>query len=240
MTVADHTQLDEVHLGDCVQLLNDLPDGSAQLVIADPPYNLGPRFGLEKEWVRDEKWLPWCANWLGQCQRVLSDDGNLLVYGIHHYLCYLQVQLYEMGMHYRRQIIWHYTRFPVGVLKSPELAWGTSQRVHDLYERPSEALRLTALGRAAAEQLRIAADIREFALESYSIDTRAAFANYGYYCMLLRSGLDYSEVADDLTFARAGCNAVLSDFGISDDPSDLLYSPIQQADDAILAEAQDQ
>lgn len=108
MTVADHTQLDEVHLGDCVQLLNDLPDGSAQLVIADPPYNLGPRFGLEKEWVRDEKWLPWCANWLGQCQRVLSDDGNLLVYGIHHYLCYLQVQLYEMGMHYRRQIIWHY------------------------------------------------------------------------------------------------------------------------------------
>lgn len=134
----------------------------------------------------------------------------------------------------------NYTRFPVGVLKSPELAWGTSQRVHDLYERPSEALRLTALGRAAAEQLRIAADIREFALESYSIDTRAAFANYGYYCMLLRSGLDYSEVADDLTFARAGCNAVLSDFGISDDPSDLLYSPIQQADDAILAEAQDQ
>lgn len=49
--------IDAVHLGDCVELLRKLPDSCAQLVIADPPYNLGPRFGLEKEWVRDEKWL---------------------------------------------------------------------------------------------------------------------------------------------------------------------------------------
>jgi len=108
MTMIDPTQVNEIHLGDCVELLRTLPDDSAQLVIADPPYNLGPRFGLEKEWVRDEKWLPWCAEWLGQCKRILGDDGNLLVYGIHHYLCYLQVQLYELGMHYRRQIIWYY------------------------------------------------------------------------------------------------------------------------------------
>jgi DNA modification methylase len=100
--------LDSVHVGDCVDLLRTLPDGCAQLIIADPPYNLGPRFGLEKEWVRDEKWLPWCREWLAECNRILADDGNLLVYGIHHYLCYLQVELYGIGMHYRRQIIWNY------------------------------------------------------------------------------------------------------------------------------------
>lgn len=100
--------IDAVHLGDCVELLRKLPDSCAQLVIADPPYNLGPRFGLEKEWVRDEKWLPWCREWLAECRRVLTDDGNILVYGIHHYLCYLQVHLYELGMEYRRQIIWFY------------------------------------------------------------------------------------------------------------------------------------
>lgn len=100
--------LDSVHLGDCVELLGKLPDDCAQLVIADPPYNLGPRFGLDKEWVRDEKWLPWCREWLAECKRVLADDGNLFVYGIHHYLCYLQVHLYELGMEYRRQIIWFY------------------------------------------------------------------------------------------------------------------------------------
>lgn len=104
----DATKVDEIHLGDCVELLRQLPDECAQLVIADPPYNLGPRFGLEKEWIRDSKWLPWCEEWLGECQRVLASDGNLFVYGIHHYLCYLQVHLYKIGMRYRRQIIWFY------------------------------------------------------------------------------------------------------------------------------------
>ena len=100
--------INSIHLGDCVELLRKLPDGCAQLIIADPPYNLGPRFGLDKEWIRDEEWLPWCREWLGECKRILADDGNLMVYGIHHYLCYLQIHLYELGMSYRRQIIWFY------------------------------------------------------------------------------------------------------------------------------------
>jgi DNA modification methylase len=100
--------LNEIHTGDATALLRKLPSESAQLIIADPPYNLGPRFGLEKEWVRDEEWLPWCGEWLEECKRLLTDDGNLFVYGIHHYLCFLQVKLYELGLEYRRQIIWHY------------------------------------------------------------------------------------------------------------------------------------
>ena len=100
--------LDEIHKGDCTDLLSTLPDGCAQLIIADPPYNLGPRFGVTKEWDRDPEWLNWCGEWLAECQRVLSDDGNLFVYGIHHHLCFLQVKLYEMGLIYRRQIIWNY------------------------------------------------------------------------------------------------------------------------------------
>lgn len=100
--------LDEIHVGDSIELLRELPDSFAQLIIADPPYNLGPKFGLKKEWLRDDEWLPWCREWLSECQRVLAHDGNLMVYGIHHYLCYLQVELYEIGMSYRRQIIWYY------------------------------------------------------------------------------------------------------------------------------------
>ncbi len=97
-----------VHEGDCIELLRSLPDACAQLVIADPPYNLGPRFGVATEWMKDPSWLAWCGEWLSECQRVLTEDGNLFVYGIHHYLCLLHVRLYEMGMSYRRQIIWHY------------------------------------------------------------------------------------------------------------------------------------
>jgi DNA modification methylase len=109
--VAEHPTvvgINTVHEGDCIELLRSLPAGCAQLVIADPPYNLGPKFGVSMEWVKDPNWLTWCDKWLSECQRVLTDDGNLFVYGIHHYLCLIHVRLYEMGMSYRRQIIWYY------------------------------------------------------------------------------------------------------------------------------------
>jgi DNA modification methylase len=100
--------LDEISQSDVLDYLRAIPDSSVQLIVADPPYNLGPKFGNHKEWINDNDWLPWCVEWLKECQRVLTPDGNLFVYGIHHYLCFIQVELYKLGMQYRRQIIWHY------------------------------------------------------------------------------------------------------------------------------------
>lgn len=94
--------------GDVLEQMPRLPDGCARLVIADPPYNVGPSFGNSKEWQHSDDWLPWCRRWLEECARVLSDDGQMMVFGIHHYVGYLQVAMYELGLQYRRQIIWHY------------------------------------------------------------------------------------------------------------------------------------
>ena len=99
---------DIIKHGDALELLKTVPDGSAALVIADPPYNLGPAFGVETEWRHSPDWLPWCKEWLSECVRLLDDDGQIFVYGIHHYIGYVQVLLYELGLQYRRQIIWHY------------------------------------------------------------------------------------------------------------------------------------
>jgi DNA modification methylase len=85
-----------------------LPDRCAQLVIADPPYNLGKKFGTGPRWTSVEAWLPWCRSWLREIVRLLDPEGNVFVFGIHHYLCYIQCCLYELQLHYRRQIIWHY------------------------------------------------------------------------------------------------------------------------------------
>ena len=99
---------DGFHQGDCVELLQTLPDKSAKLIIADPPYNIGPKFGVDQEWIHSDKWLPWCAIWLKQCARILDDGGSIFVYGIHHYVGFVQTLLYEIGFKYRRLIIWNY------------------------------------------------------------------------------------------------------------------------------------
>ncbi len=88
--------------------LGRVPDGSVDLVIADPPYGIAKNFGGPDSWNSIEEWKQWCVRWLSECKRALNEHGSIMVYGIHNYLCFNQVQLYELGMHYRRQIIWHY------------------------------------------------------------------------------------------------------------------------------------
>jgi site-specific DNA-methyltransferase (adenine-specific) len=100
--------LDHITKIDCIKGIKNLPDNSIDLVIADPPYNLNKDFGEWKESAKKLEWLAWSKEWLNECQRVLKPGGSIFVYGIHHHLCWLQCHMYEIGLDYRRQIIWHY------------------------------------------------------------------------------------------------------------------------------------
>ena len=36
--------LDEIHLGDCISIMKDMPSGKIDLIFADPPYNIGIKY----------------------------------------------------------------------------------------------------------------------------------------------------------------------------------------------------
>jgi len=97
-----------IHHGDSVDFMRGLPDESAGLIIADPPYNLNKDFGIGARFKDHEAWLSWSKEWLSEAKRLLHPHGNLFVYAIHHNACFLQCYLYELGLVYRRQIIWYY------------------------------------------------------------------------------------------------------------------------------------
>ena len=105
-------------LGDCIEGLRSLDEGSVPLIIADPPYNLNKDFGAWKESEKKAEWLTWTKLWLDECKRVLAPGGSIFVYGIHHHLCWVQCYLYELGLDYRRQIIWNYENGFAGYTKS--------------------------------------------------------------------------------------------------------------------------
>ncbi|MEA2165608.1 MAG: hypothetical protein QOK37_3735 [Thermoanaerobaculia bacterium] len=107
-----------IRLGDCVDFMRMLPANCADLIIADPPYNLNKDFGEWRELDRKEQWLSWSKVWLAECERILKPGGSIFVYGIHHHLCWLQCFLYELELQYRRQIIWHYENGFAGYTKS--------------------------------------------------------------------------------------------------------------------------
>ncbi len=93
---------------DCLDGIKSLKSNSIKLIIADPPYNLNKNFGTYKEKENKENWKLLTHEWLKGCYRVLADDGNIFVYGIHRHLCWVQCMMYDIGYKYRRQIIWHY------------------------------------------------------------------------------------------------------------------------------------
>ena len=104
--------------GDCIAGIKALPDNCIDLIVADPPYNLNKDFGEWKESTKKHEWLDWSKRWLDECNRVLRPGGSIFVYGIHHHICWIQCHLYELGLQYRRQIIWYYENGFAGYTKS--------------------------------------------------------------------------------------------------------------------------
>ncbi len=70
-----HT-IHSVVVGDCRELLARLPDGSVQLIVCDPPYNI-----KLASWDAHDDYLAWASGWLREAERVLVDSGNLVIFG---------------------------------------------------------------------------------------------------------------------------------------------------------------
>lgn len=100
--------VERIVIGDCIEGMDNLDEGRFNLIIADPPYNLSKDFGIWKEDDMRAQWQQWSRRWLVSAHRVLSDQGGIFVYGIHHHQCWIQCMMYDIGYVYRRQIVWHY------------------------------------------------------------------------------------------------------------------------------------
>lgn len=113
-------EINKIHRGDSLKLLQKIENESVDLVIADPPYNLGKDFGNNSDkWDNVGEWVEWSKKWIQECHRILKPTGSIFIYGIHHYICYIQCSLYELGMNYGRMFIWHYENGWSMYTKSP-------------------------------------------------------------------------------------------------------------------------
>jgi len=61
-----------VIVGDCLDTLRSIPDGSVQLIICDPPYNI-----QMADWDVHATYLDWAAQWLREAERVLKTAARL-------------------------------------------------------------------------------------------------------------------------------------------------------------------
>lgn len=112
--------LNQIIPGDCIAVLNTLPEKSIDLIFADPPYNLQLqqelwRPNMTKVDAVDDDWDRFAGfaeydrftrDWLQACRRVLKDTGTIWVIGSYHNIYRVGTILMDLGYWILNDVVW--------------------------------------------------------------------------------------------------------------------------------------
>lgn len=101
----------KIILGNCLNELKSFDNNSVDLIIADPPYNVGKDYGNESDKQDFNDYIEFSKKWLTECYRILKKDGTIYVFIGFRYISYLyQIMEKDLGMNFIDWICWHYTQ----------------------------------------------------------------------------------------------------------------------------------
>jgi len=104
--------LNKIILGDAVKGLKRLPSDSCDIIIIDPPYNIGKDFGNNGDKRELSEYVEWSKGWINEAIRIMKPTGTMFIYGFSEILAHLSV---EIPIN-KRWLIWHYTNKNVASL----------------------------------------------------------------------------------------------------------------------------
>ena len=115
----------QLKLGECTKVMKQIPDGSVDCIITDPPYNLGlfmhkrnTNLGKMREnqfayagWDNLEygKWRESMSGFLTQCGRVLKKRGTLIIFMAVIKVSDIIELAEKAGFYYKTTGVWHKT-----------------------------------------------------------------------------------------------------------------------------------
>lgn len=98
-----------VHNGDCVELLDAVPQESVDLVFADPPFNIGYEYDVYDDQKQEEDYIEWCRKWISGVYRSLKPNGTFWLAIGDEYAAELKIEAKKVGFSCRSWVIWYYT-----------------------------------------------------------------------------------------------------------------------------------
>jgi len=94
-----------IHCCDCITGMKQLANESVDIVICDPPYNIGKDFGNDSDKQNITLYLEWCDKWIVEGLRILRPKGTMYIYGFSETLAFIRTRMTcEV-----RWLVWHYT-----------------------------------------------------------------------------------------------------------------------------------
>ncbi len=111
---------DEILIGDCISHLRGLPGGCADLVFADPPYNLQLEGALSRpdqsmvdavddDWDKFGSFAEYdtfTREWLSAARRAMKKDATIFVIGSYHNIFRVGAIMQDLGFWILNDIVW--------------------------------------------------------------------------------------------------------------------------------------
>lgn len=98
-------------MGDALSELQRLEDGSVDLIIADPPYNLGKDYGNNHDIKGFEEYLEFSRTWVRLASSKLKPQGTMYVFMGFRFISYLfDILDRDACLFFNSWIVWHYTQ----------------------------------------------------------------------------------------------------------------------------------
>jgi len=102
--------LNKIIPGDCIEILNGVETPFADLIFADPPFNIGYKYDKYHDKKEKEHYIEWTRQWMTACNKVLKPAGSFYIAIGDDYAAYIKmIAEDELKLFTRNWIIWHYT-----------------------------------------------------------------------------------------------------------------------------------
>ena len=100
---------DQIICGDCIDILGKVTEPFADLIFADPPFNIGYKYDKYNDKVERNNYIRWTEDWMTACKKVLKPNGSFYIAIGDDYAANVKVIADKLGLVMRNWIIWHYT-----------------------------------------------------------------------------------------------------------------------------------
>jgi site-specific DNA-methyltransferase (adenine-specific) len=101
--------LNQIICGDCIEVLGTVRKPFADLVFADPPFNIGYKYDTYNDKQKRESYVGWTEQWMRACYRVLHQHGSFYIAIGDEHVADVKTIADELKLEMRNWIIWHYT-----------------------------------------------------------------------------------------------------------------------------------
>ena len=101
--------INRIICGDCIEVLGKVKEPFADLIFADPPFNIGYKYDKYHDKVKSKNYIAWTKDWMTVCKKVLKPAGSFYIAIGDEYAANVKVIADKLGLFMRNWVIWHYT-----------------------------------------------------------------------------------------------------------------------------------